>query len=108
MPIPVPTSSEPMTEESAKGMLGMFILLNILYLISLIICHVIYFKEKREHEKRWANSKGTKYPFSKSYFTFIFIDGADLIFCQIVNWISGIVNIAFAFLYISFLIAQML
>ncbi len=103
---PISTSNEPMTEEGVKGLIGMFILMNILYLISLIICHVIYFKEKIEHKKSIENSR-YKYPFSHSYFSFIFVDGANLMFCEIINWFAGITNIAVIFICLGILIGKM-
>ncbi len=103
MIIPVPVDSAPMTEGECNTLTGIFILMNIVYFVSLIICTVVYFKLFMAHKER-----AYRYKFSINYFNYVFLNGANIGFCEIVNMLMGVVDVIAIIWYLGSLIGKML
>lgn len=101
----MPVSDAIMTEEDSKIFIGMFILVNVAYILSLVACSIIYFKKRKEFRGHTFNNN---LHYGRGYFHYVFVDGANYDLLMIMNWIGGLVDVVALFFYLSILIGKML
>lgn len=92
IPIPVSSNDEPMTEEQLKTYIGVLILMNIAFVMSIIYTTIKYYKDENEYKK---------------YFRSLFL-GNEFMLLSLFNMMAAIIDGFIIVIYFGHLIGQML